>query len=113
MAIQNVGQRAVVGVDELDAVAPQRQRLARAGERVRIAVEPDQPRRTRFEERAGVAPEPDGAVDEEPALLGAQEVEHFGGHDRHVRRHQMPNSDSARASSSVYASRCSFVRKRS
>ena len=49
----------------------------------------------------------------EAARLRAKEVENLGGHDRDVRGHQMPNSDSARASSSVYASRCSFVRKRS
>ena len=112
-AVEHVVERAIVGVHELDAIAPRRQRLARAGERVEVAIEADEPRRAGFEQRARVAAEADGAVDEEAAALGPQiAASDLGGHDRDV-RHQMPNSDSARASSSVYGSRCSLVRKRS
>ena len=56
--------------------------------------------------------ESDRAVDEKAAAFRPQELEHFSRHDRYVDR-QIPNSDSARASSSVYASRCSLVRRRS
>ena len=85
---------------ELDAVAPRRERVAGARQRVEIAVEADDARGARFEQRARMAAEPDRAVDEQPALLGAQILQDFGGHDRDV-RHQIPNSDSAFASSSV------------
>ena len=97
---------------ELDAIAPRRERVARARERVGIAVEADQPRSPRFEQRARVSAETDRAVDEQSALLRAEVIQRFSGHDRNV-QHQIPNSDSARASSSVYGSRCSFVRNRS
>ena len=99
-AVEHVVERAIVGVHELDAVAPRRQRLARARQRVEVAIEADDARRARLEQRARVAAEPDRAVDEQPAPLGAEMLQDLGGHDRDV-RHQMPNSDSARASSSV------------
>ena len=57
--------------------------------------------------------EADRAVDEDSAALGLQMPQHLGGEDGDVAVHQMPNSESARASSSVYGSRCSLVRNRS
>ena len=57
-------------------------------------------------------PSPTGTIDEDAAALGLQVLQRFGGQDRNVRA-QMPNSESARASSSEYGSRCSFVRNRS
>ncbi len=112
--IEDVVDRAIVGVHQLDAIAPRRQRFAGAGERVEVAIEADEARRARFEQRARVAAEADGAVDEQAAVaFGPQSSSSdLGGHDRDV-GHQMPNSESARASSSVYGSRCSLVRKRS
>jgi hypothetical protein len=77
-----------------------------------VAVESDEPRRPGFEQRAGVAAETDRTVDEEAAVFGAEKLQDLGGHDRHV-HHQIPNSASARASSSVYGSRCSLVTNRS
>ena len=97
---------------QLDTVAPGRERFARARERVAIAVEANHARGAGFEQRARVAAESDGAIDEQAAALGPQEPQHLRGHDRDV-RHQIPNSDNARASSSVYGSRCILVRKRS
>ncbi len=111
-AIEHLVERPVVGVNQLHAIAPRRQRLARQFERVLIAIEADEPGGPGFEQRPRMAAEPDGAVDEQAAAFGPQELEHFGRHDRDVGR-QIPNSDSARASSSVYASRCSLVRRRS
>src|SRR5581483_6323739 len=99
-------------MDQLDAVAPRRQCVARDRERVLVAIEADDPRRAALEERACVAAQADGAVNEESALFGPQMVQDLRRHDGNVGR-QMPNSDSARASSSVYGSRCSFVRNRS
>ena len=98
--VQDIGDRAVVGVDELDALAPRRERLGGARERVEVAIESDEPRRPGFEQRAGVAAETDRAVDEQAAVFGTEKLQDLGGHDRHV-RHQIPNSASARASSSV------------
>ena len=112
-AVELVADRAVVGVDQLDAIAPRRERVAGARQRVEIAVEADHPRGAGLEQRARVAAEPDRAVDEQPAPLGAEMLEDLGGHHRDVLRHQMPNSDSALASSSVYGSRCSFACSRS
>ena len=48
--------------------------------------------------------EADRAIDKQAAAVGAQLLEHFGREHRNV-RDQMPNSESARASSSVYGSR--------
>src|SRR5262245_50826244 len=110
--VKDIGDRAVVGVDELDAFAPRCERFGGAGESVAVAIESDEPRRPGLEQRAGVAAEADRAVDEEAAVFGTEELQDLGGHDRHV-RHQIPNSASARASSSVYGSRCSLARKRS
>ena len=87
-----------------DAVAPGRERRAGAGQRVEVAIEADHARRAGLEQRARVPAEADGAVDKKTALLGPQELQHLGGHHRHV-FHQMPNSERARASSSVYGSR--------
>src|SRR5437762_2332340 len=97
---------------ELDAVAPRRERFARLRQRVEIAIQADDPRRAGFEQRAGMAAQADRAVHEQPALLGTKALQDFGGHHRNV-RHQIPYSERARASSSVYASRCSLVRNRS
>src|SRR6185436_6912637 len=93
------------------AVLPRRDRGRRGGECVAIAVEADEARGAGGEHRAGVAAEADGTVDEQTAALRLQMPQDGVGHHGHVR--QMPNSDSARASSSVYASRWSLVRKRS
>ena len=71
-AVEHVVERAVVGVHQLDAIAPRRERLARARERVAIAIEADEPRRARFEQRARVAAEADRAVDEQAAALRPQ-----------------------------------------
>ena len=97
---------------QLDAVAPGRERFARARERVGIAIEADDARGAGFEQRARVAAESDGAIDEQAAALGPQELDDGRGHHGHV-RHQIPDSDNARASSSVYGSRCILVRNRS
>ena len=71
-AVEHLVDGAVVGVDQLDAIAPGRQRLAGARQRVEIAIEADDARRAGLEQRARVAAEADGAVDEQPALLGAE-----------------------------------------
>ena len=68
-AVEDLVDRAVVGVNELDAVAPRRQRFTGAGERIEVAIEPDEARRARFEQRARVAAEADGAVDEQAAAV--------------------------------------------
>ena len=83
-AVEDVVDRAIIGVHELDAVAPRRQRFARAGERVEVAIEADEARRAGFEQRARVAAEADGAVDEQAAVLGTEVLEDRGGHDRDV-----------------------------
>ena len=54
-----------------------------------------------------MAAETDGAVDEQAAALGLQVAQRFGGQHGNV-GDQIPNSESARASSSVYGSRCSL-----
>ena len=53
------------------------------------------------------------AVKEQPTALRLQMAQYLRGHNGHVAVRQMPNSDSARASSSVYGSRCSLLRNRS
>src|SRR4029453_17073929 len=104
-------ERPIIRMDEIDSIAPGRQRLRGTGQRVSIAIQADQPGRTGFEQRPRVAAEAHGTIDEHAAALRAQMLQHFGGHDRDV-SHQTPNSDSARASLSVYGSRCILVRKR-
>jgi hypothetical protein len=111
-AVEHLVDVPVVGVDELDAVVPWRESFAGACERIQVAVETDDARGARFEQRARVPAEADGAVDEEPALLGPKMMQDLGGHDRNV-RHQIPNSDSAFASSSVKGSRWSLACRRS
>ena len=111
-AIEHLAERPVVGVNQLHAIAPRRQRFTRQFEGVLIAIEADEPGCPGFEQRPGMPAEPDGAVNENAAAFRLQELEHFSRHDRYVDR-QIPNSDSVRASSSVYASRCSLVRRRS
>src|SRR5947208_2218132 len=97
---------------ELDAIAERRERGGRSIESIAIAVEPDQARGASLEQCARVTAEPHSTIDEDAPLFGMQMLKNLGGHDRNV-RHQIPNSERARASSSVYASRCSFVRNRS
>ena len=93
---------AVVGVHQLDAIAPRRERLARARERVAIAIEADERasrplraarargRRGRpCSRRTGRRARAAGYCSTSAVMTGNV-------------RHQMPNSDSARASSSVY-----------
>ena len=115
--VEHAAKLAVVGVHELDAIAERREPLAAqsasaSGSRSR----PISRRRARFEQRARVPAEADRAVDEQAAARRLEQRERLGDHDRFVRRrrrHQIPNSDSARASSSVYGSRCSLATKRS
>ena len=101
--VEHAVQLAVVGVHELDAIAERGQRFARQRERRRVAIEPEHAIRAGFEQRAAVAAETDRAVDEQPAARRLEQLEHLGHHDRLVQRRpcQMPNSDSAFASSSV------------
>ena len=111
-AIEHGVEGTEVGVHEIDPFAPRRQRLARAVERVEIAVESDDPGGAGRQQRAGVPAEAHRTIDEDAAALGLQVLNPFSSEDRDV-RDQIPNSDSARASSSVYGSRCILVRKRS
>jgi hypothetical protein len=92
--------RAVIGVHELDTIAKRRQTGARCGERMRIAVEAEHACGAGLEQRLRVAAEADGAVDEQAASFRAQERERLGREHGDV-CDQIPNSDSARASSSV------------
>src|SRR5581483_6779843 len=109
--IEHVVDRTIVGVHELDAIAPRRERVARDRERVGIAIDADEARSAAGEQRTRVAAEADRAIDEDAAAPRLQLLEDLGGEHRFVR--QMPNSESAFASSSVYASRCILVRNRS
>ena len=106
---------AIVSVHQLDAIAEGGEGVARDGQRVRIAIEADQAVGARVEERAAVAAETDRAVDEESATCRREDLDGFGHHDRLVLRlhRQIPNSASARASSSVYCSRCNLATNRS
>src|SRR5206468_7874984 len=105
--------RAVIGVNELDAIAPGRERFLCERQRLLVAIEADEARRAAVQERACMAAEADRAVDKQPAALRLQMLQHLGGEHGDVSVHQMPNSDRARASSSVYGSRCSLLRNRS
>jgi len=65
-----------------------------------------------------VAAEADGAIDEQPAALGLEVLQDFRRQHGNVtgvaeRGRQIPNSDNARASSSVYGSRWSLATNRS
>jgi hypothetical protein len=108
---------AIVGVDQLNAIAESRQGFARDRQSVEIAIQPEHAVRSRLEQRAAVAAEADRTVDEHAAARGLELLQHFGDHHGLVRgrhRHrQIPNSARARASSSVYGSRCIFETKRS
>ena len=57
-----------------------------------------------LEERPRMAAKADRAIHEQSPALRSQVEQRLGGQDRDVRR-QMPNSESARASSSVNGSR--------
>ena len=77
--------RAVIGVHELDAIAPRRERFARASASASASRSRPMTRvAPRFQERARVAAEADRAVDEDAAALGLQMLQHFGGQDRDV-----------------------------
>ena len=119
---EHVGDRAVVGVHELDAIAERRQAAGRERERIGVTVEADDPRRARFEQCAGVTSETDGTIHEQAAAISREVPQDLGGEDRLVDGHatalrdrdrQIPNSDSAFASSSVNGSRCSLETNRS
>src|SRR5439155_2724800 len=71
-AVEHLVDRSIVGVHELDPVAPWGQRRASDGERVEVAVEANQARRAGFEQRACMSAEADGTVDEQTAALGPQ-----------------------------------------
>ncbi len=63
-----------------------RERLARDGERVGVAIDPDQPRRATLEQHPRVTAEADRAIDESAAALRLQERSHFVDENRNVRR---------------------------
>ena len=100
-------------MDQLDAIVEGGQRLGREGQRLGIAVEPDDPCRARGEHRPRVPAQADRAVHEHAAARHGQQIDGLGHEDGFVKRHQIPNSASARASSSVNGSRCSFDVNRS
>ncbi len=91
-------------MDKFDTIRPRRKRHAGLGERIGIAVEADETCGARFAEGARMAAESNGAVHEHTARRRLQVPQRLVGHHRDV-ADQMPNSASARASSSVYASR--------
>ena len=98
--VEHLRKRPVVGVRELDPIAPRRERVACARQRLRIAIESDQPGGATGENLRGMAAEPDRTIEEDSATPGSEIAQHFVAQDGDV-RDQMPNSDSARASSSV------------
>ena len=104
MAVEHVVELAVIGMNERHAIAPRRQRLAGPLERLGIAVEPEDSTCAGFEKSARMPAEADRAIDEQAAAFRAQLLEHLGRENGNV-RDQMPYSESARASSSVYGSR--------
>ena len=107
--IEHLVERAVVGVHELDAIGPRRQRRrAPAASACAIAIEADDACRAGFEQRARVAAEPDGAVDEQAAALGLQVAAALPRSARARAPLKCRTPTSARASSSVYGSRCSL-----
>ena len=93
---------AIVGVHQLDAIAERRERRARHArapsgrDRARSAAS------RRLEQRARVAAEADGAVDEQAAARRLQAARSTSAISTGSCARQIPNSDSARASSSVY-----------
>src|SRR5262249_44152938 len=110
--VEHARHRSIVGVDQLDTVAESRQRRARDAERRRIAIETDQARGTTLANCSRVSPDADGTVDQQTAAFGLEVAERLRGQHGKVSA-QIPNSERARASSSVYGSRCSFSRNRS
>jgi hypothetical protein len=102
--IQDRVNRTEVSVNEVDALRPRRQGLSSAIESIQVAVQSDDSVGARCQQGARVTAEPHGAVDEYTAAFRSQLLHHFRGHDGLMVR-QIPNSESARASSSVYGSR--------
>src|SRR4029453_110706 len=91
-----------------------RQRLARDCERAGIAIETQHAAGPGVEECATVPTKADRAVDEQAATRRGQKVQHFRNHHGLVLHcGQIPNSESALASSSVKGSRCIFATNRS
>ena len=103
----------VVGVHQIDAVGEGRQGRTRERQRLVVAIEADDARRARLEQRTRVAAQAHGTIDEDAARFRAQLTQDLGGQDGDVNGRHTPNSDSARASSSVKGSRCMRERKRS
>src|SRR5438067_1336551 len=100
-------------MDEIRFRGPRLERLSRLRERIGIAIDADDARGAGFKHRACVAAEADRAVHEDAATPGQQKAQGFRRHYRNMRRRQTPNSDNARASSSVNGSECIFATKRS
>src|SRR5262249_33664310 len=97
---------------EINVVGPGGECGCRGGQRAAVAIQSNDPGRAALQQRLRVATESDGAVDEEPAALGTQIMQRGAGENGNVSG-QTPNSDKARASSSVYGSRCILLRSRS
>ena len=87
---------------ELDPIAKTRERRSRVLQRIDVAIETNHAVGSGLEQRTAVAAESHGAVDEEPAACGIEQRHRLYDEHRFVRREaHIPNSDSARASSSV------------
>ena len=86
---------------------------ARLRESVEIPIDADDARGAGLEHHARVAAKAERAVDEDAAALGRKKLQRLRRHHRNMHGRQIPNSDSARASSSVNGSRCIFATKRS
>ena len=66
--VEHCGSSPVIGVHELDPVAPGGER-SRASASARVAIEAEHAGRARLEQRAGVAAQADRAVHEQTAAL--------------------------------------------
>src|SRR5688572_26504225 len=103
---------------ELDSIAVLRETRCRDAQCVRVAVQPDHAFGPRRKQCRAMTPETGRTVDEGAAARGGEQRHHLVKQDRFMadvihRRSQIPNWASARASSSVYGSRCSFAVNRS
>ena len=101
--VEHAAKLTVVGVNQLDAVAEPFEPLPGNLQGLGIPVQTEHFRSASFEQHARVPAETHGAVHEQTAARRLQERDRLGSHDRFVdvRRHQIPNSASERASSSV------------
>jgi hypothetical protein len=101
--VENAPKLTVVGMHQLDAIAKSLEPLAGNLQRLGVTVQAEQLRSARFEENARMPAEPDGTIHEQTTARGVQQRDRLCGHDRfvNVMGHQIPNSASERASSSV------------